>query len=316
MARALVTVIATAGRPDLLRRTLNSLAVCELPPIYRGAVVVENGPKRGAEEVVSSCDPRLSARYLYQAEGNKSLALNAALDQVGDALIFFTDDDVRFHPGTLRAYAEAAEGRDGGHFYGGPTGVDYEAEPPDWLKAYLPSSARGRSLGDEMKPVGGADFLGYNWAAFAADLRAVGGFDPAKGPGAPTRSTGQERDGQLRLLAAGVRGIYVPQAMVWHFVPAERCTSGWALRRIYRGGVEIGLDSDAQTAMLLGRPRWVLKACARLGAEYLYRKALRDRAAAFESLSHLSRHLGYMRGVRLGRRLRGPRHGRRAPGAA
>ncbi len=58
----------------------------------------------------------LKLRYLYLAHGNKSAALNAAMETLGDCLIFFTDDDVRVDPGVLTAYAEAAAARGPGHF--------------------------------------------------------------------------------------------------------------------------------------------------------------------------------------------------------
>jgi GT2 family glycosyltransferase len=84
-------------------------------------------------------------------------------------------------------------------------------------------------------------FLGFNWAAFAEDLHAVGGFDYRKGPGSPTKSVGQETDMQERLLQAGRHGRYVPGAMVWHYVPRSRCSPDWALERAYRIGVQWGL---------------------------------------------------------------------------
>ena len=58
---------------------------------------------------------------MYVPRGNKSAALNAVLETIGNSLVFFTDDDVRLAPTTLCAYAEAARNTGPGHFYGGPT---------------------------------------------------------------------------------------------------------------------------------------------------------------------------------------------------
>jgi hypothetical protein len=41
MASEMRVLLATAGRPKLLRRTLESLARCHIPSIYRETVVVE-----------------------------------------------------------------------------------------------------------------------------------------------------------------------------------------------------------------------------------------------------------------------------------
>ncbi len=44
----IVINIATSGRSDLLKRTLNSLAGCQLPAGYAETVVVENGTPAGS----------------------------------------------------------------------------------------------------------------------------------------------------------------------------------------------------------------------------------------------------------------------------
>ena len=52
MARSLWVLIAAAGKPTLLARTLASLAAADKPGSYRGTLVVENGPRCGIEDVV------------------------------------------------------------------------------------------------------------------------------------------------------------------------------------------------------------------------------------------------------------------------
>ena len=44
MAQSMWVLIAAAGKPELLGRTLRSLAACHKPATYRGTVIVENGP--------------------------------------------------------------------------------------------------------------------------------------------------------------------------------------------------------------------------------------------------------------------------------
>jgi GT2 family glycosyltransferase len=232
----------------LLRRTLESLACCRLPTGYKELIVVENGGKEGAEEIVRGAAGVLKARYVYEPKGNKSAALNSALASVGDSLIFFTDDDVRFDADVLMAYAESASECGAGFFFGGPVSVDYETEPPAWLREYLPKSAAGWEWTGERRRVETAEFLGFNWAAFARDIRAAGKFNINRGPGAALGSTGQESEMQRRLLQRGMRGAYVPSARVWHYVPRDRCSAEWAMARGFRHGVEEGARraTDAQ----------------------------------------------------------------------
>lgn len=243
-------LIATGGdRPQLLDRTLASLAACRQPLSYRETVVIENGGDGGCEAIVQRHHAALRTRYLYQREGNKSAALNTALETIDRGLIVFADDDVRFDPGVLIAYAEATADCDRGVYFGGPVSVDYAGDPPpDWLVPYLPASAVGFELTDQATPLMKGHFLGFNWAAFVCDLKRLGGFNPERGPGAASGATGQEGDMQDRLLAADHEPRYVPEARVWHWVPPERCSVEWALHRRYRSTVNQGVQAARKGA--------------------------------------------------------------------
>src|SRR5262245_23662995 len=111
MARSIWVMIAAAGRPQLLRRTLESIAKCKRPPGFAGIVVIENGPRWGIEPIWREVAREHPLQYLYSREPNKSRALNLGLSQTDGGLIVFTDDDVRVHANWLMAYAAATEGK-------------------------------------------------------------------------------------------------------------------------------------------------------------------------------------------------------------
>jgi GT2 family glycosyltransferase len=245
-------LIPTHGRAPLLARTLDSLAACRLPDAYAETVVVENGSRDGAEQIVTEAartHPALRLRYLHVERANKSHALNVALETMADGLVVFFDDDIRIEPGALDAYARAAAAGPG-HFFGGPIHSDFETVPPDWLLPLLPASARGFTLADAADA---GYYLGANWAAFASDLRAAGGFDPNYGPGSPTGARGQESEMQRRLRRQGVLATDVPEAVVWHHVPAARCSPRWAIDRSYRTGRSQGAQARAGSSARLVR---------------------------------------------------------------
>jgi GT2 family glycosyltransferase len=233
----LVLMIATAGRAELLERTLESIAACTMPGGYRETIVIENGEPCGTEAKVARFADSINARYLLDPMPNKSNALNAGLRTCGNGFVIFSDDDVRFDTKTLLAYAREA-GERGRHFYGGPAGVDYEDEPPEWLKRLLPISARGFDLGPEPLEIARPDFLGFNWAAWAEDVRDTGGFNIERGPG--TAQRGQETEMMQRLVDRGFTGRYLPDARVWHYIPRERCSIEWAVDRAGASGRGLG----------------------------------------------------------------------------
>jgi GT2 family glycosyltransferase len=294
-------VIATHGRGDLLARTFASVAQCERPQGFRGTIVVENGGRGEAERIVREAPGVLEARYLFEPVGNKSRALNAALARITDGLVVFLDDDVRVGPDLLEVYAAAARRAGRGRFFGGPVSPDYEAAPPEWLTAFLPPSAR-RWCPDEAELATRPFFLGFNWAAFADDLRRVGGFDERLGPGSDV-GIGDESDVQRRLAAAGVTAVCVPQALVHHWVPRARCSPEWALERAYRTGVRSGwLKGDIAGPTIAGYPLHLVK---RVAGSWLRRQAPQFGRGPCERFAvHVTyqRQRGVLRGVMLRRR--------------
>lgn len=289
-------LIPTHGRPVLLERTLASLGACHLPESYRETVVVENGSQAGAEAVVAdiaATHPALRLRYLHVERANKSHALNEALATVGEGLVVFLDDDVRVAPQLLEAYAKAARERTEGTYFGGSVAVDYEEAPPEWVVPALPFSARGYRFDQGDRPEPGL-FLGFNWAAFASDLKSVGNFDPEYGPGSATGATGQEYNMQRRLQANGVTAEEVPGALVWHYVPRHRCSPAWALRRKYKVGIEDGL----QTRAAANRPRFLRVSghAVQSALAYVKRALLRDAAGRFSARASLWRDAGFIVG--------------------
>src|SRR3954447_25112116 len=103
MKNSLWVMLAAAGRPQLLRRTLESIAECNKPANYAGTIVIENGRKCGIEPIVRSFGRQQAFTYLYSEEPNKSIALNLGLAHTDGGFIVFTDDDVRFSRDWLTA---------------------------------------------------------------------------------------------------------------------------------------------------------------------------------------------------------------------
>ncbi|MHC4809224.1 MAG: glycosyltransferase family 2 protein [Planctomycetota bacterium] len=304
--RDMFVLIPTHGRTPLLERTLASLAACRRPDGYRATIVIENGSRAGAEQVVAAADPALAARYLHEERPNKSHALNVALRECPDAFVVFLDDDILLAPESLEAYAAARLEHPGRHFFGGPCIAEWEREPPDWLKDLLPASARGWSIEDPEGPLTEVMFLGFNWAAEAADVLEAGGFDPERGPGTP--SMGQESDMMQRLVNRGWSGIYVPQAVAHHHVPWDRCSPEWAIARASRFGAAL-----AHGCRLTGQSAWTRAAFYAICQPLVMARVAKARLAGDEAAATRAACLRNRRAAFIRETLRGPRRG---PGAS
>lgn len=233
----ITVVIATSGRPALLTRTLQSLSRCERPAALKEVVVVENGEQCDVESICRQDFGGLPVRYHWSPSRGKNASLNLAISSLPDEdLVLLADDDLRFAESYLVAYADAVARYPKGHFFGGPFEAEYESSPPTWLRDYLPLSALGWEAKTKCFDERITWFLGFNWAAYAGDLRRVGGFDPKIGPGSPSNSTGDEVKIQKAMHKIGMRSVLVEDALVWHHVPVEQCSENWALDRAMRNG--------------------------------------------------------------------------------
>jgi len=293
-------VIVTCNRAPLLARTLQTLSLCHFPENLRRVIVVENGATFTAGELVASFATTLPIEYRQFPHASKCGALNSALDETRNEFVIFFDDDVRIHEKTLLAYAEAAGGRRGGAFFGGRCLVDYEEPPEQWLKRYLPASARGWSLGSEMCPLQSPNALGFNWAAFSADLRSVGNFDERCGPG--TDANGDERNVQERMLRRGIKGYFVPNATVWHHIPRERCSPAWALQQALRNarGAGLALAEDRRSTRCRKQLESFFKIAAYAAVLQLSRRWLRPKPL-FHGQFMIQRSLGTLEGLKRAR---------------
>lgn len=249
----MIIIIPTCQRGELLERTLQCLVDADLPDTLKRVYVVENGKKEQAETKIERFRSVLPLEYRYTPVGSKSAALNLVLEECAGEFVVFFDDDVRIDPGCVRAYAEAAKGKHGGEFYAGKCLVDYDVAPPEWLKDYLPYSAKGWCYGEKICELKEPLALGFNWAAFADDLKKAGNFNADIGPGRLI-SVGEETDLQKIMFSQGVKGVYLPAGLVWHHVPEERCSLAWTLERNRRMGLLVGRKlADAPAPKRFGK---------------------------------------------------------------
>lgn len=296
-------LIATAGQPDSLAATLESIALAKKTSQFDRVVVIENGPAQGVrglcERFTRARPNLLDIEYQWSPQPGKSFALNSALTSIDeDELVFMTDDDVIVDSDLFSLYSRAIESADQPSFFGGAFHVDYEQPPLEWLVKYLPDSAKGFSPNPESFDESRHCFMGCNWAAYAGDLKRSGGFDPCFGPGAKAGGTGQESQMQRQLFALGLRAHFIPDALVTHFVPQTRCSPSWTLDRAHRNGVSRGLIVSRRsigqraTAHCLNSLRLVF---AKVGSVMASKD--QESEAYFRASYECNRSRGYFKGI-------------------
>jgi len=250
--------IGTYKRPQLLQELLVGLArltFSKEPAPEIQIIVVDNDPLRSAEPVCTSFSLPWSVRYFLEERRGITHVRNRAVAEAGDVdfIAFLDDDEVPTPPWLDRLLATQR------HFWAdvvaGPVIPRFAPAAPLWARNsrlfYRPSFPTGHVL-----RICSTNNVLLRRTVF---LR-VPTFDDRF-----NLSGGEDTHFFLRVRKAGHSMVWSREAIVSEFVPAERATFVWLLRRGYQCGntwsfCELSLDERRST-----RAFRFLKALAHVG---------------------------------------------------
>lgn len=261
----IITVaIPTWNRATLLRQTLEQLAALSIPAgIEWEVVVVANRCTDDTAAAVAAAAPCLPARLVHEPRIGVSHARNCALAEAKGEYVVWTDDDVQMNPDWLASYVAAFRRHPTAAVFGGPIRPWFAQEPPPWLQAAAGrvGSAYGLiDLGDREDAITASSVpYGANMAFRTAAQREVP-FDTALGR---VGEKGMRRGAETRqiraILQRGGAGVWVPNAIVRHYIPPEHMTTAYLRRYYYGRGQAVALTVPDTSVRLFGRPRWALR---------------------------------------------------------
>ncbi len=232
---AVSLVVPTYNRSRVVMRCLESVQQQTLADFE--LLLVDNSPDAELHARIEQFNQsaRKKARYVPEPRLGLHNARHAgARAATGDVLVF-TDDDAAFDPDWLAAYARCFGTHPEMAAAGGPVRPAWEAPPPAWLSTFMqadPTMFPVLSLLDlshEFQLRRDGIFFGVNMAIRRDALFEAGGFNPEifgdrwLGDG----ETGLNR----KLWARGQMIGYVPDAVVYHYVPPERMTVAYMRTR-------------------------------------------------------------------------------------
>ena len=201
-------IIPSVNRAQLLLETVDSvLAGDEVP----AEIIVVDQSEKPNEPLAARTSPRCDVRYVRTPEVGVSRARNTGARLAHHPLLGFIDDDVRVHPQWFGSLVRAA-------ISAGPRAVITGRVLPE--KSTTPDGFVPSTITDE-KPVVyegriGIDILYSNsMMLHRSAMDEVGGFDARLGGGARF-PTAEDNDLAHRLLEAGYRICYAPEAVLEH----------------------------------------------------------------------------------------------------
>lgn len=225
--------LCTYNRAALLARVLDACSDQTIEEDAYEVVVVDDGSTDQTRDVIEAARRRATCRLavVHQSNAGLARARNAGIARSAGERIIFIDDDVLPLPNFVQAHLEAGERHPGAIVRGGAIAVNDldNLPPPIW----------------NIKNYSGNYFWTTNVSLPLATIRRIGGFDESF-----AEYGWEDIDVGLRLRSSGVRAVFYPSALVYHFKPRAR-----------RASVEATIAqarAQARTAVQLVRrhPNW------------------------------------------------------------
>jgi glycosyltransferase involved in cell wall biosynthesis len=266
---SLDVILPTFNRATLLPKTLDSLMAATIPAGLAITVyVIDNNSKDKTPEVVRDYQKRfpIPLRYVFETQQGLSAALNAGIRAgTGDIVAMINDDEE-----IDRRWYEVIEefGNSPYDFAGGPYQPNWEVEKPDWISKEAGGIVGWVDAGDtrqEYGPQFNGILMGGNVVIRRRVLDQVGLYDVTLGRTDKGLAGFEDEHMYRRLLAAGLRGIYLPELIIYHFIPAKRMTRKYHRQWCWGLGNSMAVLNRLQRPagpLLFGLPRWQFRHAA------------------------------------------------------
>lgn len=306
-------LICTYNRASVLGPTLDSIANLAYPPdLQWDVLVVDNNSGDDTRAIVERRQNTFPVplRYLFEPQQGKSNALNTGIRHTRAHVIVFTDDDVRIPHGWLEAAVGPLRARADIDYTGGPVRPMWGRTPPAWLD---PSGNLGGTIA--VKDHGSEPFifedrrktpLGVNMAVRRSLIERIGGFRPDLGRSGASLLGQEQAEFFYRSREVGARGLYVPEMVLDHDVPASRLTFDYFRRwwywkgvshsRLHRihGRTELGLELSS-LPHVAGVPRFIVQSLVRHLSSAAIGAITFNRARAAHEFLKIAYCVGYIR---------------------
>jgi glycosyltransferase involved in cell wall biosynthesis len=275
----LSVIICTYNRRDHLRNVLTSLAGQELShAIEWDIVVVDNNSTDDTHEVTKAFSDTSPVPVHYAREEKQGLshARNRGIVESRGRYVAFIDDDAIADPHWVSALYGALKESDcdcvGGRIYLKP-----ERELPRWLNKDLWGFLGHLDYGDKVLSLDRTHTLfGGNMAFSRAVFESTGLFNPDYGRKGNDNFGGEEYELFLRLLNNGGKGVYAPEAVIYHVIGAAKLRKTYFRNLHYRAGILKGKNYGPEGGRSIkGIPVFIFPQAIRSILRYLNRPNVR-----------------------------------------
>lgn len=302
---SLDVILPTYKRPELLKRTLTSLAVAPCPKDLAVQVwVIDNNSHDETPDVVSEFQRGFPhpLHYIVETVQGLSPAVNAGIRAGKAALIGMLNDDEEVDTHWYEVIHRIFTTSDYS-FLGGPYIPRWGGEKPDWVLQELGSIVGWVEAGDQPREYGPGfhgNLNGGNAVVKRSVFDKIGLYNTALGRTDKGLLSCEDEEMFERLLAGGFRGLYSPDLIILHYVPPERLTRRYHRQWSWGQGISKGVLARTRRSgvvEVMGIPRWQIRqAAGGLMRAVKGRLGLAPPSAAFEGELRVWNLAGYING--------------------
>ena len=222
-------VIATYNRAEQLMVTLASVGEQSAKPSLWECIIVDNNSRDNTQERVAEFakeHPTLNIRYCFEPNQGLSYARNKGISEAKGDIIAFIDDDERIVAEFINSYIKLFDEHPDAMAAGGKIIAEYPSGRPRWMSRYVEHPiANPMDFGNKVRRFpSGRIPGGGNMALRRSLLNEVGVFNTSLGRTGKRLIGGEESELFERIADKGYKWYYVPRAVMYHIIPAEKLT--------------------------------------------------------------------------------------------
>jgi len=299
-------IVCTYNRAESLQDTLHELRAQQVTSIREWEViVVDNNSKDHTRQVVENVQrewPLL--RYEFEGAQGLSHARNHGIACARGDVLLFTDDDVLPEPEWIETTLQGMQ-RHHANACGGYIAPIWESPPPAWLteRFYGFLAILIDRTDDYQITEYGQKPFGANMAFNKSIFDQVGLFDTSRGRKGKVLSSGEDGEMFERILAAGLKAVFLGQSRVHHKVESFRLTKRYFRHWRFQTSRNIAQSKDMKgERRLFNVPLYVFPQFLRAVARMLWGHISQPKDEAFNREMVVCHFLGMMQGLYRSRR--------------
>lgn len=190
--------------------------------------------------------------YYHFANKNKAAAINFAIKKLiseKEAFIIAVDNDIRFGPNFLCNFYNLGLRKGQKNYFGSSFSVQLPKDIDRNLIPFVQGSAKGKTDA-EFRKMRSLMFLGFSYAFFKSQWKAVRGLDERFSPGSKYGLAAEESVFQKKLMYAGYTPCLIEKNSVEHHPLSENYNENNVMKRQENNGFTHGFQDIIGTKFL------------------------------------------------------------------